>query len=144
MMNTKIIKIFLRLAIATGFLSAVADRFGLWSKEISVWGNWNSFLEYTQIINPWFPNSIIPTIGIIATVAEIVFAICLILGFKTELFARLSGYLLLIFALSMTFSSGIKGAFDFSVFSASAGAFALSLMKGKYWELDNFLSKPNN
>lgn len=124
------------------FLSAVADRFGMWDEEISVWGNWNSFQEYTQIINPWFPNSMISIVGSIATTAEIIFAICLIIGFKTELFARLSGFLLLIFALSMTFSTGIKGAFDFSVFSASAGAFALSLIKEKYIELDNLISKP--
>ena len=141
-MNNKVIKIFLRLAIAIGFLSAVADRFGLWSKEVSVWGNWNSFLEYTQIINPWVPNSMISIIGIIATVAEIIFAICLIVGFKTELFAKLSGFLLLIFALSMTYSTGIKGAFDFSVFSASAGAFSLSLIKEKYLELDILIPKP--
>lgn len=140
-MNKKVIKIFLRLAIATSFLSAVVDRFGMWSKEVSVWGNWNSFLEYTQIINPWFPNSMISIVGTIATTAEIFFAICLIIGFKIELFAKLSGFLLLIFALSMTFSTGIKGAFDFSVFSASAGAFALSLMKEKYLELDNLISK---
>jgi uncharacterized membrane protein YphA (DoxX/SURF4 family) len=141
-MNRKIIKIYLRLAIAMSFLSAVADRFGMWDEEISVWGNWNSFQEYTQIINPWFPNSMISIVGSIATTAEIIFAICLIIGFKTELFARLSGFLLLIFALSMTFSTGIKGAFDFSVFSASAGAFALSLIKEKYIELDNLISKP--
>jgi uncharacterized membrane protein YphA (DoxX/SURF4 family) len=138
-MTERIIKLFLRIAISTSFISAVADRFGLWSTEISVWGNWISFLEYTQTINPWFPNITIPFIGIIATVAEIVFAICLILGFKTELFAKLSGILLLLFALSMTFSTSIKGAFDFSVFSASAGAFALSVMKDKYWEIDTFI-----
>ncbi len=131
----------MRLAIAIGFLSAVADRFGFWSEEVSVWGNWNNFLLYTESINPWFPNSLIPTIGILATIAEIVFALCLIVGFKTELFAKLSGLLLLIFALSMTFSIGIKGALDYSVFSASAAAFALSLMKEKYWELDNLMSK---
>ncbi len=74
----------------------------------------------------------ISIIGIIATTAEIIFAICLIIGFKTELFAKLSGFLLLIFALSMTFSTGIKGAFDFSVFAVSAGAFALSLIYKKY------------
>lgn|SRR5690606_8575852 len=141
-MNTKIIKLFLRFAISLGFLSAVADRFGFWSKEISVWGNWESFLNYTELINPWFPKSMIPTIGILATAAEIVFAVCLIIGLKTELFAKLSGLLLLIFALSMTFSIGIKGAFDYSVFSASAGAFALSLMKEKYWELDNLIDRP--
>ena len=140
-MDKKVIKLFLRLAISAGFLSAVADRFGWWAKEISVWGTWNSFLEYTQLINPWIPAALIPAVGIVASGAEIVFALFLIIGFKTELFAKLSGLLLLIFALSMTFSTGIKGAFDFSVFSASAGAFALSLLKDKYYEVDNLLIK---
>lgn len=140
-MNKKTIKLFLRLAISGGFLSAVADRFGGWNEKVSVWGSWNSFLEYTQLINPWFPNAIIPTMGIIATAAEIILSIFLIIGFKTEFFARVSGFLLLLFALSMTFSTGIKGAFDYSVFSASAGAFALSLMKEKYLELDSSISK---
>ena len=140
-MNNKVIKLFLRLAIAFGFLSAVADRFGIWDKEVSVWGNWDNFLSYTQLINPWIPDSLIPTVGTLATIAEITFAVFLIIGFKTELFAKLSGFLLLLFALSMTFSTGIKGAFDYSVFSASAGAFALSLMKEKYLELDNLISK---
>lgn len=140
-MNTKTIKLFLRLAISFGFLSAVADRFGIWGKEVSVWANWENFLNYTKLINPWFPDSVIPTIGTVATAAEIVFAVCLIIGFKTELFAKLSGLLLLIFALSMTFSTGIKTAFDYSVFSASAGAFTLSLMKEKYLELDKLIHK---
>ena len=135
-MNSTTIKLFLRFAIAIGSLSAVADRFGLWNKEVSVWGNWNNFLEYTQIINPWIPSSMISSIGIIATAAEIVFAVCLIIGFKTELFAKLSGFLILLFALSMTFSTGVKGVFDFSVLTASAGSFALSLIKEKKWELD--------
>ncbi|NGX85292.1 DoxX family protein [Aequorivita sp. KMM 9714] len=143
-MNITTIKLFLRLAISFGFLSAVADRFGIWSKEVSVWGNWDSFLSYTEMINPWIPNSLIPAVGILATAAEIVFALFLIIGYKTELFAKLSGFLLLIFALSMTFSTGIKGALDFSVFSASAGAFALSFIKAKYWELDNLISKLKN
>ena len=140
-MNNKITKLFLRLTISFGFLSAVADRVGIWSKEVSVWGNWENFLNYTQLINPWIPNSLISTIGIIATVAEVIFAIFLIIGFKTEMFAKLSGILLLIFALSMSFSTGIKGAFDFSVFTASAGAFALSLIKEKYLELDILIFK---
>lgn len=140
-MTNKIIKLFLRLAIATSFLSAVADRFGFWGKDLSVWGNWNNFIAYTTLINPWFPNFIIPTLASIATILEITFAICLIIGFKTRLFAILSGLLLLFFAVSMTFSTGIKGTFDFSVYTASAGAFALSLIKEKYLELDSQLSK---
>lgn len=140
----KTTKLFLRFAIALGFLSASADRFGIWSKENSTWGTWDSFLEYTQIINPWLPSALIPTVGIIATTAEIIFAIFLIIGFKTELFAKLSGILLLIFALSMTFSIGIKSVFDYSVFAASAAAFALSVLKDKYLEVDLLIAKNKN
>lgn len=143
-MEKRFVKLFLRLAISIGFLSAVADRFGFWNKEVSVWGNWDSFLEYTRLINPWVPDSLIPAIGILATAAEIVLAIFLLIGYKTGLFAKLSGALLLLFALSMTFSTGIKSAFDFSVFSAAAGAFALSLIHEKYLELDSLISKSKN
>ena len=142
-MNAKRIKLFLRIAIGIGFLSAAADRFGLWPSEISAWGNWENFLNYTELINPFIPKMLIPTVGIIATSAEILFGVCLIIGFRTELVAKLSGYLMLIFALAITFSTGIKGAFDYSVFAASAGAFALSTMKGKYLELDLLFLKEN-
>ncbi|MFV0564272.1 MAG: DoxX family protein [Flavobacteriaceae bacterium] len=140
-MRVRRIKVFLRFAIAFGFLSAVADRFGILPKDITVWGNWASFIDYTQIINPWIPNALISFVGAVATIAEVILAICLIIGFKTELAARLSGYLMLMFALAMTFSIGIKAAFDYSVFTASAGAFALSLIKVKYFEIDRYISK---
>lgn len=135
-MTKKLVKVFLRIAISAAFLSAVADRFGMWNSEVSVWGNWDNFLNYTQRINPWIPPSLIPAAAIIATAAEIVFAVCLLIGFKTQLFAKLSGFLLLLFALSMTFSTGIKGALDFSVFTAAGASFALSLIKETYLELD--------
>ncbi len=138
-MNQRIVKLFLRLAISAGFLSAVADRFGWWGEKYSAWGNWNNFLAYTKLINPWLPQKLIPAVGAVATFAEVIFAICLLAGFKTELVAKLSGFLLLAFALSMTFSTGIKGAFDYSVFSASAAAFALSFIKDKFLELDPIL-----
>jgi hypothetical protein len=139
MNNIKYVKLFLRFALAASFLSAVADRFGIWPAEISVWGNWENFLAYTQLINPWMPESLIPTLGFLATAAEIAFAFFLLIGFKTELFAKWSGILLLLFAISMTFSTGIKGAFDYSVFSAAGCAFALSMIKEKHWELDSLI-----
>lgn len=139
-MNIKYIKLFLRLALGASFLSAVADRLGMWSSEVSVWGNWENFLAYTEMINPWFPTSMIHTIGLIATIAEVAFGFFLIIGFKTELIAKLSGFLLLIFALSICFSTGPKGALDYSVFTAAAAAFALSTMKEKFMELDSIFS----
>ncbi len=140
-MANKWIKLFLRFGIGFGFLSAVADRLGLWPQEISAWGNWESFLNYTEAINPIVPEFIIPALGLLATIAETIFGLFLILGFKTEWTAKLSGYLMLIFALAISFSTGIKGAFDYSVFAASGGAFALSLMKEKYLEADLLFSK---
>jgi thiosulfate dehydrogenase (quinone) large subunit len=140
-MTQRIIKLFLRFSIAAGFLSAVADRFGWWSPTVSVWGNWSSFLDYTRLINPWFPDGLISVVGAVASVAEVLFALFLLIGLRTELFASLSGFLLLAFGLAMTFSTGIKGAFDYSVFSASAGAFALGLMKEKYLEVDSLIAK---
>ena len=139
-METKIVKLFLRLSIAAGMLSAVADRFGIWYEEVSSWGNWNTFLEYTGSLNPWFPASVIPVVGAIATIAEIVFAVCLLIGYKTALFAKLSGYLMLLFGIAMSFSLSIKAPLDYSVFAASAAAFALSLFKEKFREVDTLFS----
>ena len=66
-MKKIIIKLFLRFGIGIGFLSAVADRFGLWPAEVSAWGNWENFLEYTKLINPLIPETLVPAVGIIAT-----------------------------------------------------------------------------
>lgn len=143
-MKTYIIKTYLRFGIAAGFLSAVADRLGFWPEEVSAWGNWESFLESTQSMNPLIPPLFIPAVAFIATLAEALFGICLILGLKTTLIAKLSGYLMLIFALAITFSSGVKGAFDYSVFAASAAAFGLSTMKEKYLEIDSILFNKQN
>ena len=138
-MNTKYTKLFLRFALSTAFLSAVADRLGFWPEGLYAWGNWEAFVQSTQGMNPWFPETIIPAVAFIATALELIFAIALLVGFKTELTAKLSGFLLLIFALAITFSFNIKGSFDYSVFTASAAAFALALMKEKHLELDNLL-----
>jgi len=110
-LTQRLIKLFLRLSISAGFLSAVADRFGWWSADVSVWGNWNNFLDYTRIINPWFPSGLISIVGAIATGAEILFAFFLLIGLKTEFFAKLSAFLLLVFGLINDFFNWNKGSF---------------------------------
>ncbi|GAB5526250.1 MAG: hypothetical protein Roseis2KO_41220 [Roseivirga sp.] len=140
-MNTKWIQLFLRLALGVTFLSAVADRFGLWPAAVSAWGNFDAFLAYTGTLAPWVPASLLPALGWSVTVLEIVLGLWLILGFKTRMTARISGFLLLIFALSMTLTSGIKGPLDYSVFSAAAAAFGLSLMPGDFMAMDLLFRK---
>ncbi|GAA4274658.1 DoxX family protein [Aquimarina gracilis] len=117
---------FLRFSIALGFLSAVLDRFGFWPESVSAWGNWENFVNYTGVLNPWFPSVLIPFIAILATVTEVIFSLCLLIGYKKALAAKASGVLLLMFAAAMIINTGVKGVFDYSVFIASAAAFSLS------------------
>jgi len=124
---------FLRIALGAGMLSAVADRFGLWNKELSAWGNWENFVAYTQQLNPWIPVSFIEIVAGIATFLEIIFGIGLLIPYKTSLIAKATGFLLLTFGLSMALFLNIKAPLDYSVFVGAAAAFALSvLIKDKY------------
>ncbi len=127
------------MSLALGFLSAVGDRFGFWPEKSAAWGNWSNFLAYTKLLNPWFPDNLISVIGFVATALEIMVAIFLLIGFKTAFLAKLSGYLLLLFGLAMTFTIGVKAPLDYSVFSASAAAFGLSQIEQKYLEIDTLI-----
>ncbi len=83
--------------------------------------NYRSVLAKFAALNPELPVSWIPATGWIVTFAETISATALLLGFRTRMFALLSGLLLLAFAFGMTVGTGIKSALNASVFSASAG-----------------------
>ena len=121
--------VFLRFALGFSFLSAVADRFGLWGAFGSAhvaWGTFARFVAYTGQLNWFLPKATILTIAIVSTCAETVLGILLLLGWRTRIAALLSGALLLLFALTMTVALGIKAPLDASVFSAAGGAFLLA------------------
>ena len=128
-MKSKNIAILLvRFALAAGFLSAVADRFGLWGlpgESNVAWGDFSSFLDYTATLNPWVPKSLLPFVGWIATILETIFALALIVGFRIKEAALGSALLLLTFTLAMVCTLGIKAPLDYSVFGVSAAAFLL-------------------
>lgn len=133
---------FLRAALAAGFFSAVADRFGLWGPpgtQHAAWGDMEHFLRYVATLNPWFSVALIPTVGWLATFAEIVFGLLLLIGFQTRWAARLSGLLLLAFAFGMTAGTNVKSALDASVFIASAGAFLLAKAPTFPWSIDSLI-----
>jgi uncharacterized membrane protein YphA (DoxX/SURF4 family) len=133
--------VFLRLAVGGGFLSAVADRFGLWgpigTKNVS-WGDFAHFTQYTGQLNPWAPAPLIPTLARVSTGAELVLGAALILGLFTRWAALLSGVLLLLFAGGMTIGTGLKSALGASVFSAAAAAFALVVLGAGPWSVDSW------
>jgi putative oxidoreductase len=120
---------FTRLALSAAFLSSVADRFGLWGPPGSPnasWGDMAHFLVYTGKVNAFLPASLIPAAGWAATIAETAFGFGLLTGRLTRWFALGSGVLLVMFALAMTVSTGLKSALAYSVFTAAAAAFWLS------------------
>jgi len=126
----------LRIALALAFLSAVADRIGLWGAHGTagvVWGDFESFVAYTKLINPWLPKALIVPISYFVTGLEVVLAALLFTKWKTKEVAFVSGLLLLTFGLAMAFSLGPKSALDYNVFTAAFAAFALCcLLKGRH------------
>jgi len=141
MKSTDIFTLFLRLALASGFLSAVASRLNFWGKYASFSLAWNGFLNYTSEVNSFMPKSSISTIAVLATILEAGLAVLLLLGFKTSYASFGAAILLLLFALAMTYSYGIKEPLDYSVFAASAGAFLLATSPVYKWSIDQLLSK---
>lgn len=134
----------LRLALAAGFLSAVADRFGLWGKPGSpgvAWGDWAHFISYTARLTWFLPGSLIQPVGVLATVLETILAIGLLTGFRPRSFAWASSGLLLLFALSMTFALGVKAPLDYSVYTAAAAAALLATVGCQHKTLEN--AKPS-
>lgn len=126
--KTKFLEYLLRLSLSVGFLSAVADRFGLWPEKNCVWGNWPNFVEYTQHLLSFLPSQWGEYLAYVATASEIVLGILLLIPYKTKWIANLSGILLLSFALSMMISLGYKAPLDYSVFTAMSAAFALGFI----------------
>lgn len=124
---------FVRLALAAAFLSAVADRLGFWGppgSEGVAWGDVAHYESYVAVLNWFLPAAIIPVVGWIATTAEVVIAIGLLVGWQLRYFALAAGVLLTIFAVSMCAAVGPKPPLDYSVFSAAAAAYLLFAVTG--------------
>lgn len=120
---------FLRLGLAAGFLSAVADRVGLWGPPGAAgvaWGEWSAFVNYVAALNWFAPAPLIPALAWAATLAETLLALGLLVGWKLRWSALASGLLLLSFAVTMTIAEGVKSPLDSSVFVAAGGAFLLA------------------
>jgi len=138
--RSDIAQIFLRLSLGIGFLLPVMDRFG-WlglpgQKGIS-WGKWENFVGYTSVLLPYLNGTVVNFMGAAATAAEIIFAIALIIGFKTRLASIGSFLLTLMFALSMFFFVGKTAPFSFSVFTVSSASLLLSCVPVYKWSIDS-------
>ena len=129
---TALAALFLRLALAAGYLSPVADRFGLWGPAETpgvAWGNFDAFLAYTGQLLWFLPADLVPAAGWAATVLEVALAVGLLAGVRVRAFALASGLLLTVFAVVMTVALGPEPPLSYSVWSAAAGAFLLASLR---------------
>lgn len=133
--------LLLRLALAAGFLSAVASRLNMWGSHSS---GWTKFLAYTAEVNSFAPESTIPFLAIASTILEIVTGILLFVGYKTRWAALTASLLTLLFGLAMSFSFGIKEPLDYSVFAVCTAALLLSTISNYRWSIDNRLTRRYN
>jgi len=121
----------LRLALAFSFLSAVADRFGLWGQfgdHGVAWGDFERFTAYTARLLWFLPPSLVSLAAMLATAAEVIVAGGLLAGWRLPWWAFAAAALLLSFALAMTGALGVKSPTDASVWTAAAAAFLLGVV----------------
>lgn len=131
-------QLFLRLALGLGFLLPVMDRMGyLGAAGVrgNAWGNWASFVAYTHTLLPFLKLSMVNIMAIIATVAEVLFGICLIIGYKTRLAAIGSFLLTFVFGICMFQFLTPRAPFNYSVFVVSASALLLASIPTYRWSV---------
>ncbi len=80
--------LYARVTLGIGFLSGIADRFGLWRGRNVGYGNFDGFIAYTAKVNSFMPASSIPLLAWAATAAELVLGVLLLIGIWPRWTAR--------------------------------------------------------
>lgn len=138
----KIPQLLLRIALGIGFLVTVGDRigfFGAFGTRNVEWGNWERFIDYTTTMMPFLDRPAVNIMGTIATLAEAIIGLLLIIGFKTRISAIASFILTIIFTLAMSIFLGIKAPINFSVLTVITASLLLSKIPVYDWSIDNFM-----
>jgi uncharacterized membrane protein YphA (DoxX/SURF4 family) len=118
----------LRISLAIAFLSAVADRLGLWGPPGTAnvdWGDLAHFNTYVAQLNWFLPAPVIPMVGWAATIAEVLLGLGLLIGWRLRWVALASALLLFLFAATMVIGLGLKAPLNYSVFTGASAALLL-------------------
>ena len=139
----KVPQLLLRITLGVGFLTPVLDRLGFlgpFGTRNIEWGNWDNFINYTGTLMPFLDKPTVNIMGGIATFAESVIGILLIIGFKTKLTAIGSCLLTLTFALAMSIFLGIKAPINFATFPFCAASLLLANIPVYNWSIDSLVA----
>jgi uncharacterized membrane protein YphA (DoxX/SURF4 family) len=125
----RVVRIALRLSLAAGFLSAVADRFGWWEPfGQGSWGSMGPFADYVHQLVPFASGRLLTVIAWAATVTESTLAIFLLTGWRPKLVGAGTCLVLITFGTAMAVSLGVESPLSYSVFSAASAAAAYAIL----------------
>jgi len=139
--SSGIAQLVLRIALGLGFILPVLDRLGILGPKGSTgvaWGDWKHFVDYTNTLTPFLNRTLANVMAALATLAEIIFGICLIIGYKTKQVALGAALLTLAFGLSMAIFLGIGAPFNYPVFVFTGAGLVLSGIGRYKWSIDDF------
>jgi hypothetical protein len=131
-----------RLLIGAAFVAAVADRLGFLGAPGAPgvsWGDFQHFIAYTAHVNAFAPPAFIPTLAVLATIAEGTFGITMLLGVRVRLASIGSALLLFVFGTAMVLSG--LSQFQYAVYLMSAAAWALATVDASALSIDALLSR---
>jgi uncharacterized membrane protein YphA (DoxX/SURF4 family) len=117
--------LFARIALASAFLSGIADRFGMWPDRWEGYGSYAGFVRYTAKVNAFMPSWTIPYLAGAATVGELTLGVGLLVGWRLRWVSVASAGLLFLFGTAMALS--FMHPLDYSVFSAAAAAILVAV-----------------
>lgn len=132
-----------RIALGLGFLFPVMDRIGWLGAPGSgtvAWGDWEHFLNYNHSLMPFLGKSLADILGLLATIAEIIIGLSLILGVKTKLMATGAALITGTFAIFMIISLGITAPFKYPVFVFTGAGLLLANVHYFKWSLDEYIT----
>lgn len=135
-------QLFTRIALSTGFLLPVLDRFGFAGPPgKAAWGDWQHFVTYTHSLMPFLGPGGAHVAALLATLAECVLALCLAVGFKVKWIGLGTALLTITFALFMMIFLGISAPFKYPVFVFTAAGLLLYCQDTFKWSIDGLLKK---
>lgn len=128
-----------RLALGAGFLLPVADRMGILGPNGTTgvaWGDWQHFETYAHTLMPFLSDGLNRISATVATFLEVIFGLCLIIGFKTQLTAICGAILTCTFGICMLFTQGIAAPFNYPVFVFVGACLLLASIETPKWSID--------
>ena len=129
-----------RLLIGVAFFENVIDRLGFLGPPGAPgvsWGDFSHFIAYTAQVNAFAPTAMIPTLAVLATIAEGTFALTMMFGIRVRLAAAGSALLFFVFASAMVLSG--LSELQYGVYLMSATSWALATVNASALSVDALL-----